>query len=124
MIKRILLVDDVEFNIEFERTVIKALIEESETMIEVDVAYTVQGAIEKIHNNPEYHLMVIDMNLPDGSGADIAIEARKKSTQTRLVALTIYPSKYIEDEMFFNLFLKKPIMPSDYRYNLREQLGL
>ncbi|MEA3455573.1 MAG: response regulator [Campylobacterota bacterium] len=122
MKKRVLIVDDVEFNIEFEEKVIKSLMDELDIDIEIDSAYTVKDALSKIAENDPYDAMVVDMNLPDGSGVDIAKAALKKSEDTRLAALTIYPSKYEDQRAFFDLFLRKPIMPNTYKNNFARLL--
>jgi len=122
--KRVLIVDDVEFNIEFEEKVIRSLMDEHEMDIEIDTAYTLKEALSKIAENDRYDAMVVDMNLPDGSGVDIAKAALKKSEETRIAALTIYPSKYEDQRAFFDLFLRKPIMPSTYKANFARLLRL
>ena len=122
--KRILIVDDVEFNIEFENKVIKSLMNEMGIDIQIDVAYTVTEALKQIAENERYDAMVIDMNLPDGSGVDIAKAALKKSEETRIAALTIYPRKYEDQKAFFDIFLRKPIMPESYKENFIRLLRL
>ena len=122
--KRVLIVDDVEFNIEFEEKVIRSLMDELKVEIEIDTAYTVKEALSKIDENAIYDAMVIDMNLPDGSGVDIAKYAHKKSEKTRIAALTIYPSKYEDQRAIFDLFLKKPIMPTTYKQNFARLLHI
>jgi CheY-like chemotaxis protein len=122
--KRVLIIDDVDFNIEFEEKIIQTLAEEEKLEITVDTAHTVQGAKEKILQNRPYDAMVIDMNLPDGSGVEIAHAAYEKSDETRLAALTIYPSKYEDQRPFFDIFLRKPIIPSDYKQNFGYLLRL
>ena len=124
MKKRILIVDDVEFNIEFEDKVIRSLMDEVGIDIQIDVAYTVKEALDHIGNNDRYDAMVIDMNLPDGSGVDIAKVALKKSEETRIAALTIYPSKYEDQRAFFDIYLRKPIMPESYKENFIRLLRL
>jgi len=124
MKKRVLIVDDVDFNIEFEEKVIRSLMDELNVDIEIDTAYTVDEALSKIAENDRYDAMVVDMNLPDGSGVDIAKAALKKSEETRIAALTIYPSKYEDQRAFFDLFLRKPIMPATYKENFARLLRL
>ncbi|MEA3490671.1 MAG: response regulator [Campylobacterota bacterium] len=122
--KRILIVDDVEFNIEFEEKVIRSLMDEIGIEIEIDTATSVESALQIISKNDAYDAMVIDMNLPDGSGVDIAKAALKKSEETRIAALTIYPSKYENQRAFFDIFLRKPIMPEAYKQNFARLLQL
>ncbi len=124
MKKRVLIVDDVEFNIEFENKVIRSLMDEAGIDIQIDVAYTVHEALDQISKNDRYDAMVIDMNLPDGSGVDIAKAALKKSEETRIAALTIYPSKYEDQQAFFDIFLRKPIMPESYKENFARLLRI
>ncbi len=122
--KRVLLVDDVEFNIEFETKIIQSLMDEVGIEVQIDVAYAVEQALIQIATSDRYDAMVIDMNLPDGSGVDIAKAALKKSEETRIAALTIYPSKYEDQRGFFDLFLRKPIMPESYKENFARLLRI
>jgi len=122
MKKRVLLIDDVEFNLEFENSVIKTFIEETGIIIEVDIASTVKEGLEKIEKNTPYDALITDMNLPDGTGLEIAKASLKKSEATRRAALTIYPSKYEHQRAFFDLFLRKPIMPESFKENLARLL--
>jgi len=124
MEKNILIVDDVMFNIEFEEIIIKSLVKKLKIdTINIDTAYTMTEAIEKITEN-KYDAMFIDMNLPDGSGVDVAKFARKKDPDTRIAALTIYPSIFEKERANFDLFLKKPIMPNIYEQNFIRLLQL
>ena len=113
--KRILIVDDVDFNIEFEAKLIRSLMAERQEEVEIDTADTVAAAMEKIAQNPPYDAMIIDMNLPDGTGVEIAKKARSNSKRTRLAALTIYPNEYEQERDSFDLFLKKPIMLDSFK---------
>lgn len=118
MSKRILIVDDIDFIIEFETKVIDSLVKEISQKIVVDTANSVSEAQKKIE---EYHYdaIVVDMNLPDGSGIDIAKTMQQKSSDTLIAALTIYPQKYQEDRAYFDAFFKKPILPTTYKENIR-----
>jgi len=115
MIKRVLIVDDVEFNIDFQEKVIVAHMSELGIEVAIDTATNVEDAIGKIYQNEPYHAMILDMNLPDGTCADIAKVARDKSEKSKIAALTIYPNKYKDEHKYFDLFLKKPITPEIYK---------
>ena len=122
--RKVLIVDDVPFNIELEAKIIQSLAGEKNVDVDIDTALNVADAKRKIDQNAPYDAMVIDMNLPDGSGAEIALAAHEKSTDTRLAALTIYPGKYEDQSLFFDIFLRKPIMPGDYKQNVGTLLQL
>jgi len=121
--KKILLVDDIDFNLEFEIKLIKNIIEEKKIEIEIDTANNVTNAIELINSN-SYVAMIVDMHLPDGSGIDIAKVAREKQPATRIAALTIYPSQYEDQKEYFDMFLKKPIMLDSYKDNFLKLLNI
>jgi len=121
MNKRVLIVDDIGFIVEFEEKVIQTLAKELGIDIQVDSANTVMDANQKISDNL-YDAMVIDMNLPDGSGVDIAKMALEKSEETRIAAVTIYPHKFEEHRAYFDAFFTKPILPTSYKENLRALL--
>jgi len=124
MERKVLIVDDFQYNLEFEEKVIKSLMKEKAVNITVDIALNVNEALQKITENDIYDAMVIDMNLPDGSGVDIAKAAQEKSKKTKIAALTLYPSDYEEHHSMFDQFLRKPIMPVDYKKNFTHLLDL
>jgi CheY-like chemotaxis protein len=123
MNKRILIVDDIDFIVEFEEKVISSLAKELSVSIKVDAANSVATALEKISQN-DYDAMVVDMNLPDGTGIDIAKAALEKKEDTNIAALTIYPHKYEEYREYFDAFFKKPILPTSYKQNIRQLLHI
>lgn len=123
MSKSILLVDDIDFIVEFEEKVISSLAKELKIKINVDSVNSVSAALEKIANN-NYDAMVVDINLPDGSGIDVAKAAQEKNRDTRIAALTIYPHEYEEHSTYFDAFFKKPILPTSYKQNVRQLLNV
>ncbi len=124
MHKRVLIVDDLDFILEFEENIINTLSRESGVKIVVDSVNTVFDALERLAEF-EYDLIVTDMNLPDGNGVDIArFVLSKNSQQTKVAALTIYPHKYEEYRGYFDAFFKKPVLPTAYKENIKILLNL
>lgn len=123
MQKKILIVDDVQFMINFEKNLLNILSKELSIEIVIDSAKTVKEALEKIAIN-DYHAMVIDMNLPDGSGREIAKVAKEKNKETSVAGLTIYPCDTEEHKEYFDALYKKPISPTLYKKNIKQLLGL
>ncbi len=121
MKKKILVVDDIDFIVEFEVMVIESLANELEINIEVDTANTLSDALKKVKEN-DYDAIIIDINLPDGSGVDIAKAALEKDEKIRIAALTIYPNRFEKDRAYFDSFIEKPILPTAYKQKLRQLL--
>jgi len=124
MSKRVLIVDDFKYNLEFEEKVIGLLVKEHNISIEVESAMNVAEARKKIEENPPYDIVIVDINLPDGTGIDIAKEAREKSGQTKIAALTLYPDEYEQASDLFDLLLRKPIMPTTYKQKFEKLLDI
>jgi two-component system aerobic respiration control sensor histidine kinase ArcB len=121
--KKILLIDDIDFNLEFEIKLIKNIMNEKDFELEIDTANDVASSIALIGKN-NYDAMVVDMNLPDGTGLDIAKVAREKNPNAKIAALTIYPSQYEDQKEYFDMFLKKPIMLDSYKDNFLKLLQI
>ena len=122
--KHILIVDDVDFNLELESKLIKNLMVGYKIMIHIDTATSVVKALKMIDKNDPYDAIITDMNLPDGTGVEIAKAARKKDENTRLAALTIYPEQYEKERAYFDLYLKKPIMAESFKQSFIRLLKL
>ena len=122
--KKILIVDDVDFNINFESKLIKNLMVGYKIHVQIDAANTIKEAVKMIEKHEPFDAMIIDMNLPDGEGVEIAKFAREKSGHTRLAALTIYPDTYEKERAYFDLYLRKPIMVDTFKQNIIRLLKL
>jgi CheY-like chemotaxis protein len=122
--KTILIVDDVEFNLDFEEKLIHSFMVELKIPVEVKRAKSVAEAKAAIDEHAPYDAIIIDMNLPDGSGVEVAKAAREKSEKTRLAALTIYPDQYEKERPYFDLFMKKPIMLDSFHQNFLRLLKI
>ena len=123
MSKRILIVDDIDFILEFEEKVVQSLAKELRVEIVVDAVKSVEEAQQMIVD-VLYDAMIVDMHLPDGSGVEIAKSALAKSESTRIAALSIYPLKHDEHRAYFDAYFKKPILPTPFKENLRQLLHI
>jgi two-component system response regulator AtoC len=123
MVKKILIVDDINFIIKFEESILKVLSQELSIEILVDSASSVKQALEKVATD-SYDAIILDINLPDGSGIDIAKATQKMNTDTRIAGLSIYPHSPTEHDSYFDAFYKKPISPKTYKENIRILLDI
>ena len=116
---KILLVEDLDVNIVVAKSILEKL------GYQVDVAMTGQEAIEKFEQD-QYDLILLDIQLPDISGFDIAQHLRKKYEEgiydylPPLIALTanVIQSKqnYLENGM--DDVLRKPLAIEELTYCL------
>ncbi len=102
--KRILIVDDEELIL----TALKKAV--SGPGVEVRLAKTAEGAIEKIRSNA-FQLCFLDVNLPDRSGLEVLEIIREVSPETRVVVISSSvlngeKKRLIEDKA--HLFVPKP----------------
>jgi len=63
----------------------------------VESAGTVAGALEKLANSPR--VVLLDMRLPDGTGADVLREIRRAERPTAVAVLTGWPEPETLDEL-------------------------
>ena len=118
MAKHILIVDDFDYNLKFEEKVIGLLTKEYNIAFHIDSAMSVAEAKEKIETNTPYDIVITDISLPDGTGVEVAEFAAQKSSDTKVVALTLYPDVCEEHTELFHMLLRKPIMPTTYKQKL------
>lgn len=121
----ILLVDDIEINV----VVAKSLLEK--LGYEIDVATNGQEAIEKFEQN-NYDLLLLDIQLPDMTGFDIAQHLRQGYEQERydylppLVALTanVVRDKKVYLQQGMDDVLQKPLSVESFNQSLEQIFAL
>ena len=119
--KKVLIVDDISFIIEFEKEMLHSLSQKLSVNINIDAAYTLEEALQKLSQNV-YDAIITDINLPDGSGIEIAKKAQEHNI--RVAAFTINSYNQEEHDPFFDAFLQKPIMSASYVKNIRHLLDI
>lgn len=123
MSKNILVVDDVEFNREFDKTLIEKVAHENGIDVDVHTAESVSNAIDILQKRDfKFDCIIVDLNLPDGSGVDIAKAVREHNIDAKIAGITIYPSRYRQYKKFFDYYIPKPIQAEIYRKKLSEFL--
>jgi len=121
MSKKILVVDDIKFIVEYELEMLETLSRELSEKFEIDTAGSVSEAIGKI-SSELYDAVIVDMHLPDGMGVEIAKAAREKQKDVRIAVMTISPYDDEIHRSLFDLFLKKPVPPHIYIEHIRKLL--
>jgi DNA-binding response OmpR family regulator len=116
--KRILLVDDDE-----TITTPFQLILESEEY-QVDVATTGRQALEKMGEG-EYHVVILDIKLPDMLGTEVARKIKMRREDVNLIVITGYPNLTDSIETIdygISDILLKPIDPDELLRTIEETL--
>jgi DNA-binding response OmpR family regulator len=111
---RILVVDDDDG----VRTLIRDV--PSAANHDVDDAATVRAALPLFDQN-YYHLLLADLMLPDGTGIQVAEEARRRGTRTIIITAYGYRFRRADRERF-GLILK-PVRPPELLEAVVEALG-
>lgn len=122
--KRMLIVDDLDFIVRFQKEVINELNEEIEVEIIVDSANSYEEAIAKI-DSFDYDVLMSDVSLDnDSSGIDIAKYIKEKNPKTKTATLSIFNFDDNRVNDYFDILLKKPISPEKYKKNLKFLLDI
>ncbi len=104
---KILLVEDNKANQLFTKVILKTL-----GIKEIDIANDGVEAIEKVKNNNNYNLILMDENMPNMNGIKATIEIRKMGIATPIVAVTANALSG-DKERFLNAgmsdYISKPI---------------
>ena len=104
---RILLVEDVEFNILLAQKIL------TRWNARVDHAENGLVAVEKMKNG-EFDLVLMDLQMPVMDGLTASMEIRKFNTTTPIIALTASTSMEVQEKVFvsgMNDFISKPLNP-------------
>ncbi|BAV09639.1 PAS domain S-box-containing protein [Filimonas lacunae] len=112
--RKILIAEDNEFNI----IVVQNLLEDWGAT--VDVAYNGQEALERCLNN-DYHLVLMDLQMPEMDGLTSSAEIRKFNTRIPIIALTASSLEEIAEHVNtsnLNDYVRKPIDPNELYYKL------
>nr|NQU91353.1 response regulator [Bacteroidota bacterium] len=115
---KILLVEDNKINIK----IAKQILEKWE--LEVDVAEDGLEAI-KMFSPGKYHLILMDLHLPEVDGFDATREIRKHDKEIPIIALTAASLIHEKDKVFesgMNDFIAKPFKPNDLYYKISQNI--
>lgn len=81
---KILYLEDNKFDIELTQIEIKKNFADCE----IDVANTINGAVELLKKKPDYDVAILDLNLPDGNGIDCLSYIRQNNLLIAVIILT------------------------------------
>jgi CheY-like chemotaxis protein len=116
MTARILLVEDEELN----RVLVRAVLARADDPEVRDARLVEAGSLaaarDALHSPDPIDVVLLDMNLPDGSGLDLAIELAGAEAKPRVIALTasVLPSdRAAALEAGCDGFLDKPYAAAD-----------
>ena len=116
--KQILLVDDDETIV----TPFQLILESEE--YQVDVATTGRQALEKM-GEEEYHVVILDIKLPDMLGTEVARKIKMRKEDVNLIVITGYPNLTDSIETIdygISDILLKPIDPDELLRTIEETI--
>ena len=116
---KILLVEDNKINIKIAKQILE------KWDLEVDVAEDGKIAIEKFAVG-KYHLILMDLHLPEIDGYDATIEIRKKDKEVPIIALTAAALIQEKEKVFavgMNDFISKPFKPNDLHKKISDNIS-
>jgi len=119
----VLILDDFAYNLELEKKVIETFLKGHGRDVRIDLAKSVSEALEFLQKT-HYDAIIVDMNLPDGSGGAVAKSAKEIDPKTVTAALTLYREEYENYKDYFDHFIKKPIPPATYTKHFQWLLAL
>ncbi|MFO7843465.1 MAG: response regulator [Bacteroidales bacterium] len=118
--KKLLIVEDDLFSTEY---LIEAL---AETKADIKIAKDGTTAIDLVKNNPDFDLILMDIQLPGISGEEATKQIRKFNKDIPIIAQTAHAM--VKDKETYlasgcNDYLSKPILMTDLFDVLRKYLG-
>jgi len=118
--KKILVVEDTEFNIFFATQLLEGW------NAEVDIAINGLVAVEKAREN-YYDLILMDLQMPEMDGYMASHEIRMFNKSTPIVALTASASNDVKEkvlEVGMQDYITKPFNPNDFLQRIKKYLKL
>lgn len=113
---RLLIVNDNPITLEMMRNIVR-----HHRHLNTDVVVLAASALEKIQNNPPYHIIITDLTTPYFTGMDVLKAARAKSPDTRVLIVTTWGNHQgIIDAIKAGVYdyLQKPFRPEELNLKL------
>jgi len=117
--KKLLVVEDNLMNYQLIEEILR------KTGIQIILATRADEAIQIIHNRPEIHLVLMDIQMPDASGYDATAAIRKIRPDIPIIAQSAYAMTEEKQKALnygCNAYLVKPIRPADLLSTLNKYL--
>ena len=113
---RLLIVNDNPITLEMMRNIIR-----HHRQLSTEVVVLAASALEKIRNNPPYHIILTDLTTPYFTGIDVLKAARSKSPDTKVIIVTSWGNHQgIIDAIRTGVYdyLHKPFRPDELNLKL------
>jgi len=113
---RLLIVNDNPITLEMMRNIVR-----HHRNLSTEVVVLAASALEKISNNPPYHIILTDLTTPYFTGVDVLKAARAKSPDTKVIMVTGWGNHQgIIDAIKTGLYdyLHKPFRPEELNLKL------